>query len=99
MRAIHGDDDDEDDNDDEEWKEGDDVSGITGDDSQIEASQAEERCSCLIQYPLLGYIECVGDLVLHSGFQASADDACTDPGSVTVTRADMNGTHSSEAFC
>ena len=40
MRAIHGD---HDDDDDEEWKEGDDVSGITGDDSQIEASQAEER--------------------------------------------------------
>ena len=37
---------------------GDDFSGMTDDDSQTEASQAEERCSCLIQYPLVGYMEC-----------------------------------------
>ena len=48
---------------------GDDVSGITGDDAQIEASQAEERCSCLIQYLLLGYMKCALEFLLHSGFQ------------------------------
>ena len=48
---------------------GDDVSGISGDDSQMEALQAEERCSWLIQYPLLGYMKCALEFLLHSGFQ------------------------------